>query len=284
MPTTFSTPFKNAVLNSIIGSAATSNTTSMAYYINCYSGTQTASPTDTPTGSFVNTTGTQAPNVNTFMSAPSGGISQLSSSRAGTVNANNAITVTTARIYASNGTTPIIDTTASLLGGGGGVIVPTMTSSTGVPFVVDFFSLRMPATNGTLSINDSLRDAIVSAICVASANIGACSVATINVYSGSIPSSANAAATGTILWTGTTAATGASWGTVSGGSASLASNITANASATGTATYARIIKNTFVIQGTVGTSGSGADFIMSDTAMTSGLSYSLTTATITLPG
>lgn len=279
MATIFAASFKNAVINSLTGRATVPSAGFMAF-ISCYSGTQAADPLTAPAGSFINTAVSQTPSLSGVMTQPSGGVSQLSTPRAATVVPNNVVTATTARIYSQDQSTPIADTTASLTGGGGGVIVPTLTASGGTNFSISFFSVRLPNTLGTLSFNDALRDALVSAVCVTAANVAALSSASVKVYSGSAPADANAPATGTVLWTGTTAASGASWNLASAGSAALVSSLSANASASGTGGYVRIEKGSFVLQGSIGTTGT--DFVFDSITMTSGLSYSLTNATITM--
>lgn len=279
MATTFTPAWKNAVINSLRGSASVPASAFLTY-VSCYSGAQAADPLTAPAGVFANTSVSQAPSIASKMTQPSGGISQLSTPSAAILNANNAATMTTARIYGSDATTACIDTSATLVGGGGGVIVPTLSSSTGALFTIDFMSLKLPNANGTLSMNDALRDALVSAVCVTQANVAALTSASIKVYSGAAPANANAPATGTVLWTGTTAAAGASWNAPAGGSSALASNISAAASATGTGGYVRIEKGTFILQGSIGTSGT--DFVFDSITMTSGLTYALTNATITL--
>lgn len=276
MATTFTAAWKNSVINSILGVSATSITATFPYYIGAYSGAQASDPLTAPAGTFVHT-GTSAVQVGTFMAAPSGGVSELSTPRS--ANALATLTAAFARIYTSNGTA-IMDTGVSLVGGGGGVIVPTLSATNGLPFTVDDFSVKLPNANGTLMLNDALRDAIVSAVCVTAANIAACSSAAIKIYSGSAPANANMAATGTLLATFSTAAAGASWSAPVGGAAALASAIAAVASATGTAGYARLEKGAYVIQGSVGTTGT--DFVIDNTSITSGGTFNLTNATISL--
>lgn len=279
MATIMTTAFKNALIDSLAGRTSVPTSAFMAY-IGYYTGAQAADPLTVPAGSFVNTSVTQNGTIVGNITQPAGGISQTSGPVTATVNANNAGTVTTARIFGSNGSTAILDTTATLVGGGGGAIVPTLTASTGARFVTDFFSVKLPSSLGTISLNDALRDAMVSACCVTAANIAALSSASIKVYTGSAPANANAPATGTLLWTGTTAATGASWNAASGGSAALASSVSAVAAASGTGGYVRIEKGTYVLQGSIGTAGT--DFVFDAIVMTAAVTYSLTNATITM--
>lgn len=276
MATTFAATFKNKTIDSLTGRA----TTTLLGYAQFYNGAQPAAPSDAPAGSPVFSSYSGSVPFSTFMSQPAGGISALSQSRSAA--ATSAVSsITFGRLFDTSGTAQI-DVVASLSGGGGGIIVPTLTSSAGIAYQVDQLSLKLPSSLGTVYLNNNLRDALVSAWCVTAANVAAGSSAVINVYSGSVPADANAAATGTLLVSFTTAAAGASWNVASGGSAALVSNLSAVASAGSatTATYARLVKGTYVLQGTVGTSG--ADFIMDSVTITSGNTYSITNATITI--
>jgi hypothetical protein len=277
MATTFATTFKNKTIDSLTGKGSTTNALT---YFGFYNGSQPAAPSDAPAGSPVYSSYSVGINVATYMSQPAGGISAMSQSRS--ASATSAVSsLTFARIYDAAGTAQI-DTPASLTGGGGGAIVPSLSSSAGVAFQMDQFSLKLPNSLGTVYLNNTLRDALVAAWCNTAANVGAGASATINVYSGSVPSDANVPATGTLLVSFTTAASGASWNAASGGSAALVSSLSAVAGAGSatTATYARMVKGTYVLQGTVGTSGT--DFVMDSVTITSGNTYSITNATITI--
>jgi hypothetical protein len=268
MATIFSNAFKNAVIDSLLGRATVPASARMTY-ISYYTGAQAADPLTAPAGVFVNTSISQNATLLSNLTQPSGGIVQTLSPIQPSANPNNAGIVTTARIYGADASTPIMDTTASLAGGGGGS-----------RFVTDFFSVKLPGSLGTLSFNDALRDALLSSFTITSTNVAALTSASVKVYSGTPPANANAPATGTLLWTGTTAAGGASWNASSGGSSALASNIAAVAAASGTGGYVRIEKGIYVLQGSIGTSGT--DFVFDSITMTSGQTYSLTNATITM--
>lgn len=275
MATTFSPTFKNYAIDSLTGRASTSQA---IRYIQFYNGVQPADPTATPAGTAVFSAYSSAVDINTYMSQPALGISALTSARS--ANATNTVSsITFARLYGSSGTA-YVDCVASLSGGGGGVIVPTLNSTVGVAYQIDSFSVKMPLVNSTIMLNAALANAMCSAFAVTPANIGAGASASIKVYSGSAPASADAAATGTLLATFTTASGGTSWNAASAGSAALASALNVNASNTGTAGYVRMEKGTYVLQGSVGTSG--ADFILDSTSLVSGNNVSLTNATITL--
>ena len=114
------------------------------------------------------------------------------------------------------------------------------------------------------------------------------------IYSGSAPANCAAAATGTLLASlplnATPGAASAGVltfnGTATATACSSGNPITASASATGTAGYARLCTSsagtTCIAQGTVGTSG--ADFNLSTTSINSGVTVNITTATITAFG
>lgn len=277
MPTTFSSTFKNATISSILGKA--SNNYVLAY-VNPYSGAQAADPLTAPAGTFVYSSYSQSPQISGYLTAPSVGISTLTGARVGSVGATNTVTSAFARIFDASAT-GVIDTAITNSGGGGGVIAATLTSSVGIPFQIDAFTFKVPLNNGTILYNTSLANAINSIWTQTANNIAAFSSAAINVYSGTAPATADAPATGTLLCVFTTAAAGASWGAVAAGSAALAASITsANALATGTAGYIRVVKNTYTLQGSVGTTA--ADFIINTTSIVSGNTYTLTDATITL--
>jgi len=275
MSTTFTLAFKNKLIDSITGKATNSF---ILNSITGYSGAQAADPLTAPAGTLIHTSWNVSALLSTNMSFASGGISALSTP----INANaaNVATAAFARIFNSSGAA-VIDTPMSLSGGGGGVIVPILTSSVGVPFQISEFSIKLPSDNGgTLMMNDAMRDDIVNITVKTAANLAIGSSASINIYSGTPPANANMAATGTLLLTLSTAALGASWNTASGGSSSLVSNISAVAVATGTAGYARLEKGGYVLQGSVGISGT--DFVIDNTAIVSGNTFALTNATITL--
>lgn len=277
MSTTFTAAYKNQILNSILGRASNNFILS---HIWGYPGAQAASPSvPPPSGVYITATYTQGGPITANMTQPAGGVSVLSVPISTTAANTIAGTQTTARIFDESGLA-VIDTPMTLAGGGGGVIVPTLTSSTGVAFVFTGFSFKLPGTRGTLMMNDALRDIIVRVCTVAAANIGFCSSAAIKIYSGSPPANANMAATGTLLATFTTAATGNSWNNTSAGSSSLVANLSVAAAATGAAGYARIEKGTYVLQGSVGTTGT--DFVLDSTSLTIGVTTLITNATITL--
>lgn len=105
---------------------------------------------------------------------------------------------------------------------------------------------------------------------------------TLEIRTGTQPASANDAATGTLLLEYTPLYFSPS----SGGVAELDVSGGApqdNALATGTATWGRLKNGTNVIDGSVGLSGSGAQFIITATGLTAGDLVSLQSASITAP-
>ena len=85
---------------------------------------------------------------------------------------------------------------------------------------------------------------------------------TLYIYTGSQPSSADSAPTGTLL----VRIDNISLSLPSDGSMSLTRAYQGTAVATGTAGWARYSDGTYNIDGSVGVSGSGADFIISSTS------------------
>lgn len=254
---------------------------------NFFNGAQPASPEDTPAGSGVWASGASMIDIAATMSAPSGGISELASALVGVSQASAAGVsgLTFARFYSYGYPGPshkgVIDVPVSVSGGGGGAIIDSLASVAGVGPTLESYSVKIPFSLGTLSIGSVLASYIAgmftglnySPLYLGSNATGA---STIDVYSGSPPATADEAATGTLLCTITLGATQI-WAAASAGTAALAVNPSASSLASGTIGYARLKKvigaNTYVIQGTAGTSGT--DFVF-DTATTTGTSTTVT--------
>ena len=102
------------------------------------------------------------------------------------------------------------------------------------------------------------------------------------VYTGTQPSSADAPATGTLL-VSIDIVNG--FNTAANGAASLVATESGTSVAAGTAGWARLqdAGGTCRVDGTVGIAGSGADFIISGTSITNGVTLELTNATLTMP-
>lgn len=116
--------------------------------------------------------------------------------------------------------------------------------------------------------------------------IDAGTAAVIRILTGAAPVDADAAETGTLLASLTCSAVAFSAVAANGnnGRATFAAITSATAAATGTATYFRILTQTagtVIAQGDVGTAA--ASLILNTTAITSGSTVSITSATIDLP-
>lgn len=165
--------------------------------------------------------------------------------------------------------------------GGKDVVLDTATITSGSAVSITDARIFVPASNGTVRINTLLRNRILR-ILVRQDTVGSAASGSIDVYSGSAPSDADSAATGTLLISFPTTTT--SWASASSGSSALSATLTTTGSTAGTAGYARFSwtanGETYVIQGSIG--ASGTDFIINNTAITVGGSFSITSATIGL--
>ena len=126
----------------------------------------------------------------------------------------------------------------------------------------------------TIRFNTAMRDAMVNAL------TGAIGGYTLSIYTGSQPTTANDAATGTKL----VDITISGFNTPVTGSATLNTSTpsTGTAVATGTAGWGRIVGGYGArIDGTVGTSGT--DFTINSTSITNGVTVTLTAMTVTQP-
>jgi hypothetical protein len=132
--------------------------------------------------------------------------------------------------------------------------------------------------SGDMKANEALLNAMLNTLASSGAAPNMGGSGTIKVYSGSAPSSAEDAPTGTELISFAT--TTSSWNAASGRSAALASALNATAGATATAGYARWTKGSYTIQGSIGTSGT--TFLIDDVNIVNGNSFNLTGATISL--
>lgn len=107
----------------------------------------------------------------------------------------------------------------------------------------------------------------------------------IRVYTGAQPSSADLAATGTLLATFTT--NDPAFGSSAGGTATLVVTpaISTTGVAAGDAAWFRVLTSAgaTVLDGSVTATGGGGDMIMSTVTVSVGLTLQLTAATITMP-
>lgn len=106
----------------------------------------------------------------------------------------------------------------------------------------------------TIRINDTLRNAMTA--CVNDSG-------TLYIRTGAQPASANSAASGTLL----VQMDGLTFTAPTTGSKSLSATVPGTAVAAGTAGWGRYSDGTINVDGTVGITGSGADFIISSTAI-----------------
>lgn len=292
MATTFTTSFKTDLLSQLKG-------TSVSYGSFYYSNFGTSQPAD-PSGaggSMVFAAITGGPNLSSawWTTADNTATAYLAQAKAPNSPAGAAAVsgLTFMRIYDS-GQTAIMDTPIGLTASAGvGAVVDTLNSSSGVGITVKVMSFQMPRYNGTtLYLSLTLAQRMVDLVTGKTTTLpfmgintnGAC---TITVYSGTVPADADTPiTTQTPLCVFTCGATSI-WGAASGGSLPMNGTLTSAAAvATGTATFARMVKintttaQTYVIQGSVG--GAGTDFVIGTTSVVSGNSYPLTDAVITM--
>lgn len=291
MATTFSVvAFKNATLDALTGVAAAPSPFASA---NPYNGAQAANPDTAPAGSFEFVANANAPALTGTMVAAVDGISVISGSIA-PVSPGSALataSITTVRISDASDV-GLVDVVASVSGGGGGIILDSLTAVVAVGSTIEAFSFSLPLNNGgTVKVNSALATQLVALWCSASGvspkmGINTSGGCVLNLYEsgGSPPSTADAAAVGTLLASITIGASNI-WAAASGGSVALAANPSVLASASGTADYARLVKTygteTFVIQGSAGLAAT--DFVFDYVTLVSGVTtVTLTEATISL--
>lgn len=108
---------------------------------------------------------------------------------------------------------------------------------------------------------------------------------TLKIYSGGQPATADTAASGTHLATFTLADPGFAPASTGVKTIDADPDLTTSALSDGTAGWARAADSTgaTVFDGSVGASGSGADFIINSTAITSGQPVALLSGTVTYP-
>ena len=129
----------------------------------------------------------------------------------------------------------------------------------------------------TVRLNDAMRNSGTDALAGVLTSGGTLHL---YVYTGSQPASANSAASGTLLLDYDL--TAETFTAASGGSSSLSTlPVSATATATGTAGWARLTDGTVRMDGSVGTSGT--DFLLATVAVTSGNMVNLTGLTLSLP-
>ena len=177
-----------------------------------------------------------------------------------------------------------IDGTVTLTGNGGMLIVPSLSFVSGTPVNVTA-TLRCPLNNGgTLRVNEALANAILTNM-IAGTSVSLCgSGATISVYNGTQPATADTAITTQTLLYSYSVTSSTTFAAASGGSVNLSAAIApvANATANGTGTWFRFQRSSYVLDGSFGTTGT--DLTGSSTTFSTGSTVpSLTGLQLTLP-
>ena len=169
-------------------------------------------------------------------------------------------------------------TTAS--GGGGNIIVPSVSFVNATPQTVTAV-LKVPTIGGgTMNFNQALATAFANTILNNTSNPGMASAGVITFYNGTQPATADTAISGqTVLGTYTFAT--ADYSTAASGQSVLAASKTITVTGTGTAQFFRWVKGSYVIDGTVGTTG--ADCIVDTTAFVASNNRTMTALTLTMP-
>lgn len=173
----------------------------------------------------------------------------------------------------------IVEGTVGLTGSGADFIVSATTLTSGVPQTLEACSVKWPETLDTVSMNSTFRDALLDRVV---RNVGTMpglgASGAVFIYTGTAPTSVEAAATGTLLGvfsTGTQA-----FATSSGGVSDLVAPLTVTALDTGVPGYARWVKGNHVIQLSVGSAGE--DVTLSSMSLTVGDSFSITDMSVSL--
>lgn len=266
--TRLSVAYKNQLLTALLSNGT--NTYTMLSTVAIYTGSPPASPETAASGTLLCTTG----NLTGFAQA-SNGVGVLNSALTFTP----TVTGTAGWARWNQGAGSVgIDVDLGIASSGAGMILSTLSLVNGTPASINNASIQMPTSFGTVLLNTALRNKLVDVMLQAVANIGLGYSASILVYSGAAPATADAPATGTLLATFPTGTAG--WATPSAGSAALSATLTVAASATGTAGYARIVKGSYVLQCSIGTTGT--DMTIDSVSLTSGANTNITNATFSL--
>ena len=179
-----------------------------------------------------------------------------------------------------------IDGLVTLTTGGGMFIVDSL-ASTQALFKALSGVLIQPFNNaGTLHINGQLASAILSTIIfdVAQPLMGITGI--MSIYGGSQPATADTPITNQTLLSTSHNLLGSSFASASGGSINLSAAVagTANAVGSGAATWFRWTNGSKVMDGSVGTAGSGTDLILASTTFSvSSFPPDINAFTITVP-
>lgn len=156
----------------------------------------------------------------------------------------------------------------------------TLSLTAAVNFTVSQLDIGWGDVLGTVKLNSALRNRLVdwlTGVVPASTVVGLFSL---EVYKGTMPAVDATPDSGDLLAT-SNLFDNSVYASASGGAKALIAPVTVNASATGTATWARLGDSaSFWIYGTVGTSS--ADFLLSTTSLVSAVDFDVTNATLSL--
>jgi hypothetical protein len=283
MATTFHiTNWRNKFLNNLTGNGGSAAT---IYYLQLFNGVQPYDPSVTPVGAQVYSSIAGGIPLASAFTASGGGISQLNAQKA--QNANSTVNgITFGRLYDSS-QTPLIDAAVGV--GSGPIQISSLNAVVGNAVTLTALSLKIPYTNGgTLLFSQALQDRLMDMWTGNSATIPGLGYSSeIDIYSGAAPATADAPATGTLLASFIIPSSPNLWAAAANACAVLASNPTVTAIGNGTAGYFRWYKTVggivMTVQGSVGLQGSGSDFVLSVTSLTSGVTpVSLTEATLSM--
>lgn len=282
MATVFSTAFKNALLQRLQGYAPNYMT---PYYSNITNGGSTSVFSDVSCG----------PRANGWSPADNTATAYLINRTPYTAgDARAAAGLTQWAVY-DNNQIFLFSTSIGLSEEPGvGAVVSTLNSSAGVGVTIVKSALKLALNSGgSLAINLALARRMVDMATgyVSSATgypymgVNTNGTCTVTVYSGAVPANADEPITNqTALCTFTCGVTNI-WA-VSNAVMGMNATLNCTASASGTATFARMVKantstgQTYVIQGSAG--GPGADFVIGTSEVISGATYSLTDLVVTM--
>lgn len=208
-------------------------------------------------------------------SVPSEGVTILASGVSGLIKSSGlpaGAAISFIRLLSNSGSVPIFDIPVDIAKGVDNAVLSKISGIVANEQVV-LKDLRMKiVTKGGFSFNNALASAILRHIVgipntllgyygalmfgqgyvYETSSVTIASPLYMDIYDGAtIPESANLEPTGTLLWKSTISTSSTSYLEVNGTCISSTRQLTANATATGTATYIRIIKNAITTGGTV---------------------------------
>ncbi len=169
---------------------------------------------------------------------------------------------------------------ASVSGGGGNIILGTTSFVTSTPVSIAA-TLRVPLNNGgTMRLNQALANQLAIAMTTATGAPSMANGGTMYFYDGTQPATADTALSGNNQL-GTLTLALADYAAAAAGSAALAASKSVTPSATGTVSWCRWVKGSYILDLSVGTVGT--DIIVDNTAWVSGTPRSMTGATLVMP-